>query len=130
MKIAFPLLNEKELAIDFVHSDYIGIYDDVEGRIELISISGIEKKVGITLFFDTMTGQGLKSVVSPYYSYMTLRVFKENKIETLKAISSNLDENIRFFKDRSLKPFSTYESLLIGECAKDCSGCGTSCSEN
>jgi len=24
MKIAFPLLNEKELAIDFVHSHFIG----------------------------------------------------------------------------------------------------------
>lgn len=130
MKIAFPLQNEKELAIDFVHSRYIGIYDDEEGHTEFIPVSEPGKKAGTTLFFDVMTSKGLTSVVSPFFSYMTLRVFRENDIETLKAVSSSLDENIRFFKDQSLKPFDVYESLLIGECARDCSGCGTSCSEN
>jgi len=130
MKIAFPLLNEKELAIDFVHSHYIGIYDDVEGKTELISLSETEKRVGNTLFFDTMINHDLKSVASPYYSYMTLRVFRENEIETLKAVSSNLDENIRYFRENSLKPFDIYESFPMNECSKSCSSCGTSCSEN
>jgi predicted Fe-Mo cluster-binding NifX family protein len=130
MKIAFPLLNEKELAIDFVHSSYIGIYDDTDSKTNLIPLSGLEKNLGITLFFDAITNQGLKSVASPYYSFMSLRVFKENNIETLKAISTNLDENIRHFKSMSLKPFDTYESMLGGECAKDCKSCGTSCSGN
>ena len=52
MKIAFPLLNEKELAIDFVHSRYIGIYDDMDSKTNLIPLSGLEKNLGITLFFD------------------------------------------------------------------------------
>lgn len=130
MKIAFPLLNEKELAMDFIHSRYIGIYDDKEHKTDLIPLSGIEQKLGITVFFDTLTSQGLTSVVSPYYSYMSLRVFKEYEVETLKAMSNNLDENIKHLKEKALKPFNVYESLLIGDCAKDCNSCGTSCSSN
>jgi len=128
MKIAFPLLNEKELAIDFVHSHYIGIYDDVEGKTELISVSETGKKVGNTLFFEVMTSKGLKSVISPFFSYMTLRVFKENNIETFKAISSNLEENIKYIKTQSLEPFNIYESIQVNNCKRECSSCGTTCS--
>jgi Uncharacterized conserved protein len=130
MKIAFPLLNEKELAVDFAHSHYIGIYDETEGATDLIPVSDIRKTVGSTLFLDSVSCQGLNFVASPFFSYMTLRVFKENEIETLKAKGTSLDDNIRYFKNRTLKPFNVYESLLIGDCARDCTGCGSSCSEN
>jgi predicted Fe-Mo cluster-binding NifX family protein len=130
MKIAFPLVNERELAVDFMHSRYIGIYDDVNGKTEFIPVDGIEKHIGVALFFDALTSQGLKSVISPFYSYMSLRVFKENEIETLKAIGNNLEENIGHFKESSLKPFDVYESLINKDCVSDCSGCGSKCSEN
>ena len=126
MKIAFPLLNEKELAIDFVHSHYIGIYDDVEAKTELIPVSDIKN----TLFFDAMNSVGLRYVASPYYSYMTLRVFRENEISTLKAVSKNLEENIQHYNNQSLKPFDVYESFKVDECSKSCMSCGSSCSEN
>ncbi|HEY4789089.1 MAG TPA: hypothetical protein VIH57_23735 [Bacteroidales bacterium] len=130
MKIAFPLLNEKELAVDFAHSHYIGIYDETTGATDLIPVSGIRKTVGSTLFLDGVSCQGLNFVASPFFSYMILRVFKENEIETLKAKGTSLDDNIRYFKNRTLKPFNVYESLLIGDCVRDCTGCGSSCSEN
>lgn len=130
MKIAFPLLNETELAIDFAHSHFIGLYDDVENKTELIPVFEIRKNADLIMFFDSMTVNGLKSVASPYYSYMTLRIFKENEINTLKAEGRSLEENIHHYNSQSLKPFNVYESLLVGECAKSCSSCGTSCSEN
>lgn len=129
MKIAFALMNEKELAVDFAHSHYLGIYDEEKDKTEVIPLAGIDQKSGVTALFHTMTNEGLSSVVSTYYSYLTIRVFKENNIETLKAIGTNLEENINRFKSGQLKPFELYESLLIGECAKDCAGCGSSCSD-
>ena len=90
MKIAFPLLNKNELAIDFAHSNFIGVYDDTEVDVKLIPLNGIEQELGIINFFDLMVSSGLNSVASPYYSYMALRVFKENKIETYKAKGTDL----------------------------------------
>jgi predicted Fe-Mo cluster-binding NifX family protein len=130
MKIAFPLLNEKELAKDFVHAQNIGIYDDEDDQTEVIAISEIEKVSTITAFFDLMISTGLKSVVSQHYSYMSLRVFKENKVETLKAFSKNLNENIKLYNENALKQFDVYESLIKDDCLSDCSGCGSTCSSN
>lgn len=128
MKIAFPLANERELSVDFMHSRFIGIYDDASEKTDLIPVHGIKQNVGVTLFFDALLSQGLKFVVSPFYSYMTLRVFKENGIGTLKAVSTDLVENINYYKNSSLKPFDVYDSFHIRDCVRDCSGCGSSCS--
>jgi predicted Fe-Mo cluster-binding NifX family protein len=128
MKIAFPLLNENKLAIDFAHASYIGIYDDKENTTELIPLLEMTLKSGFSVFFDALISQGLTSVISPYYSYMSLRIFKENEIETLKAMDRSLEENIRHFNEKTLKPFSIYESLQPGDCVSNCSSCGTSCS--
>ena len=130
MKTAFPLVNENELAIDFAHSKFIVIFDDAEMNTQLIPLTGIEKELGILNFFDLMVTYGLHSVVSPFYSYMALRVFRENNIETYKAEGTNLAQNISSFKTKKLDLFNVYESLLIGECAKSCSSCRPSCSEN
>lgn len=131
MKYLFPLINDKELANDFVHSQFIGIYDDDTNKTELIPTSGTDGKPIDNVFFDSIVNKGLKSVISPYYSFMTLRVFKENNIETIKAKSTILDENIQHLKNNTLKPFDIYEALLNGgDCATECSSCGTSCSEN
>ncbi len=127
MKIAFPLLNEKELAEDFVHSTYIGVYDDVKNTTELIVMTGYEKGVSSSLFFSALIDRGLKAVVCPFYSYMSLRVFKENNIETLKAISTDFEENVKELKDHMLMPYDVYEALLTGPCARDCTSCGTTC---
>lgn len=130
MKIAFPLIDKKELAVDFVHSNYVGIFDSENNKTDLLPIAGFEKNIGIVAFFDAMTSAGLNSVVSPYYSFMALRVFKENNIETYKAKGTNLQDNINFFKADSLKSFDLYESMVISPCAKDCSSCGPVCSNH
>jgi predicted Fe-Mo cluster-binding NifX family protein len=130
MKIAFPLLNEVELAEDFAHSHYVGIYDDVKNHIDLISLSEIEKHLTIQTFFDALSALGLIKVVSPFYSYMSLRVFRENKIETLKAMGTKLDENIQLLHDMELKAYNVSDSLLFGECFNDCNSCSPSCSSN
>lgn len=130
MKIAFPLKNEKELAKDFAHAYHIGIYDDEDDQTEVITISEIENVSTVTVFFDLLIALGLKSIISPYYSYMSLRVFKENQIDTMKAIGVNLNYNIELHKENRLTHFNVYESLISDDCLSDCGSCGTSCSSN
>jgi predicted Fe-Mo cluster-binding NifX family protein len=130
MKIAFPLLNEKELSNDFSHALHIGIYNEELDHLEIISITELEKMSKVTNFIDLMISLGLSSVVSPHYSYMSLRIFKENRINTLKAVGFCLDQNIKLHRDRELIPFDVYKSLINDDCVSDCGSCGTSCSSN
>jgi predicted Fe-Mo cluster-binding NifX family protein len=130
MKIAFPLLNENVLAIDFSHSNYIGIYDVGKDWTDIINIQAQDKKLEMMESFKSMNSQGLTHVISPFYSYMTLRIFKEIQIKPLKAKGTSLHENIKSFQDCRLLPFEVNESLLFGECARDCLSCAPDCTDN
>lgn len=123
MKLGFPLKNETELAHDFSQSKILGIFDLNTGNKEFLRIKDnltSEKEV-----FDSLFRNELTQVISPFYTFMSLRVFKENKIVTFKAKGNSLDDNILLFQSGKMKPFDIYESLLTGECAKDCLGCST-----
>lgn len=123
MKVGFPLLNENELANDFAHSKYIGIYDISTHDKKIYPVDNTHNNE--KLIYESLFGNGLQMVVSPFYSFMSLRVFKENSIQTYKAKARWVDENINLFQAGVMKPFDIYESLLTGECAKDCLGCST-----
>ena len=126
MKIAFPLLNEKELAEDFAHANYLGIFDDRAGKTEMILLASASDNSNQV--FSTMLSSGIRAVASMFYSYMSLRVLKENSIEPLKAVSMDLEENLTEWKSNLLVPFNVYEALLTGACASECSSCGGGCS--
>jgi predicted Fe-Mo cluster-binding NifX family protein len=121
MKIAFPLKNEEELANDFAHARFIGVYDVQHMKMEIFTLADIENQIGISSFFKVMTSQGLSATVSPFYSYLSLSVFKEIHIETYKANSYHLKENIAIFNEGKLEHFDVHESLLTGMCIQKCS---------
>lgn len=130
MKIGFPLVNENELAHDFAHSNFLGLYDERTGEKDFFPIVGFTDPKE-NYFFDFMVKQGLTKVASPFYSFMSLRVFKENNIETYKAKGDTIDDNIQLFVNGKMKPFDIYEALLTGDCAKDCASCSPeSCEES
>ena len=122
MKVGFPLKNEHELANDFAHSSFIGVYDEYSGNRELYAIAD-NSVFNQQNAFELMLKHGLAKVASPFFSFMSLRVFKENHIVTYKAKSLRLDENILLFQTGKMIPFDIYESLLTGDCAKDCASC-------
>lgn len=127
MKIALPLKNEKDLANDFSEALFIGVYDTEKSKIEYFSIPTIQKHIGMSCFFDVMSTQGLKAVVSPYYNYMVFSVFKESRIEPFKARGYSLDDNIWYFERNELKVFDLSENFQIAECSKDCKECSIFC---
>jgi predicted Fe-Mo cluster-binding NifX family protein len=130
MKIAFPLFNEDVLAIDFNHSNFIGIYDGASDKTDIINIQPLDKKSGQMNAFKLLHAEGLTHVASISFSYLALRIFKEQNIKPMKAKGMSLVENIKLFNEARLLPFDVTESLLYGECAKDCLGCGSDCSDN
>jgi len=124
--IALPLRTKKELAIDFAHAQYICIYNEVTSQSEIIEISGNEKHNVPPNLFEVMINQGVTTVISQYYSYMALRVFKECEMDTLKANGSVLHVNLEFYKQQQLNHFEAYESIRSSDCGKQCHSCSTS----
>jgi len=129
MKIAFPLMTEDKLAADFAHSRFVGIYNDETNTTELISIENKESKSNGQAFFSLMINANLQSVASPQFSFMSIRVFKENNIETFKATSLSLLDNIELVKRKSLPLFAVSESRTGSGCARECGDCGPTCSK-
>jgi predicted Fe-Mo cluster-binding NifX family protein len=121
MKLGFPLIDDSCLAQDFAHSKFIGIFDANTGKKTILAQGDTliaEKSV-----FESLVYNQLTMVISPFYSFLSLRVFKENKIVTYKAVDKTMEDNIERFQSGKMKPFNVYESLLTGKCAKDCVKC-------
>jgi predicted Fe-Mo cluster-binding NifX family protein len=125
MKVAFPLLSHSELAITFSKSKYIGIYDDAICKLAVIPLTENNQNFDFQLLFQTMLKQDLNCIVSPFFTFMSLRVFRENKIETLKAEGTSIDENILFLKQNTLKPFVSFDAFKASGCSSSCSSCET-----
>ena len=117
MKVAFPLRNKKELAIDFVRCESIGVYDQSSRKLEYLPYSSSNE------LLDQIKAIGAECVVSPYFSCIALQTFREGNIETYKARSEAIEDNMNGLFSRMLHLFSVYDTLLEGECPKDCSGC-------
>ena len=128
MKIALPLISESELANDFSKSRYVGIYDVVEGNLNVISLASQTTATIQGFVFETMKNLDTRWVISPCFSFMALRVFKENKFNVLKASGTDLNENINFFKTGMLVPFSAFDAFMSSQsCTDVCSTCGSQC---
>ena len=127
MKVAFPLLNEKEIATDFSKSNYVGIYDDEKQSLDLIAMYDETKESDITKLFQTLLNHKLKYVISPMCSFMSLRIFKEHDLEALQAIGTNIKENIILLKQEMLEPFTAIDVYASKQCGSVCSSCEISC---
>jgi len=123
MKIAFPLLNEKELALDFSKSKYVGIYDDTISRLDIVSICDDNIERDLSILFKTLLQHDLKFVISPFCSFMSLRILKENNLEACQAVGSSIQENIHLLKNNKLEPFMSTDVNGSTNCAIEYSSC-------
>lgn len=117
MKVAFPLKNQRELAIDFGRCDSIGVFDNASNKLELLPYNASNE------LFDQISTKGVDCVVGPYFSCVSLQSFKANNIKVYKACSQCVEDNIKGLYSKVLKLFDIYDTVLVGECPKDCQGC-------
>jgi len=122
MKVAFPLRNRRELAIDFVHCDTIGLYDVSAGHVECLPPISNEGLSPGTLF-EQLKQVGIDCVVSPYFSCDLLQAFRSVNIKAYKARSEKAEDNLKCLCMNLMCLFNFYDTLLCGECPKGCTGC-------
>jgi len=124
MKIAFPLRNKTELAIDFIRCQTVGIYDELSQSIEYVSFNSNET-LNSNQFLDSFKTKGVDCVISPDFTCHELRSFRENNIKTYKASSEKVENNISRLISRTLYLFNRHDKYHVDVCYSDCAGCGT-----
>jgi predicted Fe-Mo cluster-binding NifX family protein len=125
MKVAFPLSNENELAIDFANSLYVGFYDESVKQVEMVSMQDMKNILAGMSFHEYLISRGLGAIISPQLNFLTLRILKENQIQAFEAVSNNLDENIRALSSNGL---SNYQPVFSAGCSNTCGTCSSTCS--
>ena len=127
MKAAFPLTDKTYLAPDFSKSNLIGIYDGSTQKLEYISLSEKDEQTDLSSVFKKMIAQNVTVVISPFFNFMSLRVFRENNIQTLKSEGKSISFNLNLLIHNQLKSFDAMEAFNSGGCGSSCSSCTTTC---
>lgn len=131
LKIGMPLKKSEDasvvLAADFRTSEYFGIVDALSKEIELISEDMLETTFNGKSITEVLYEKGVEYVICEEMMAMTLKVFKESKIEVFKAMSESIDVNIRMFKELALPPFYYSETRQTSSCSTSCSDCNQDC---
>jgi len=122
MKIAFPLRNKTELAIDFIRCQTIGIYDEISQSLEYVSFND-HSNLSSSQFLDNFKSKGVDCVISPDFTCNELRSFRENNIKTYKASSQRVEGNINRLNSCVLRLFGRYDKYHIDNCHTNCLGC-------
>jgi predicted Fe-Mo cluster-binding NifX family protein len=70
------------------------------------------------------------SVITKNIHFMALAIFKENGMQVYKSQGENLIENISFFNEKILEPYTVQEVENSSLCGGACSSCSTSSCED
>jgi predicted Fe-Mo cluster-binding NifX family protein len=124
MKIAFPLRNKTELAIDFIRCQTIGIYDEISQSLEYVSFND-NSNLSSSQFLDRFKSKGVDCVISPDFTCHELRSFRENNIKTYKASSMRIEGNVSRLISSTLYLFNRHDKYHVDVCYSDCTGCGS-----
>lgn len=127
MKILFPLLDESFLAPDFSKSNMLGIYDESNKSVQIIHLAIQTSHNQTATVFHTILQQNVDYVVSPVFSAMSLRVFKENNITPYKAVGKSIVFNINMLVNNQLQPYNMHDTGNHTSCSSSCSSCGVGC---
>jgi predicted Fe-Mo cluster-binding NifX family protein len=127
MKVAFPLMNSRELADDFSNSRFIGFYNESDQQVEIIPLENLKKVLGSDSFPEILISKELKAIVSQRFNIITLRILKEYGILALQARGNSLNNNIMDYNSGLLQSFNLYFSIFEEQCGSGCSSCNSSC---
>lgn len=131
LKIGMPLKRNEDasvvLAADFRTSEYFGIVDAISKDIEFISEDMLETTFNGKSITEVLSEKGVEYVICEEMMAMTLKVFKESRIEVYKAMSESVEENIRLFKELALPPFYYSETRQTSSCSTSCGSCDQDC---
>jgi len=126
MKIILPVTDEsKGIAQSFHNADQACIYNYANQTYEWVETKNINsKKEGLA---EELRRIGISAVISTHMPLMALGFFTESGLTVYKAISENIEENIRLFASNQLKPLTNASVKSSTNCFGSCSACQTSC---
>ncbi|WP_340110836.1 hypothetical protein [Maribellus mangrovi] len=130
MKVMLPVKQEsaelRQMAEGFHNIEFVCIYDNDSKNCEWLEAKSLSKTPGG--LNSELLQRGVSTIISLNLTPMVLNLFKRSSIEVLKALSSDINENIRLFEESELPSYSTQESRSLQACnGNSCSSCSSSC---
>lgn len=132
MRVIIPVTEsfsiESDIAKGFIEAEFACIYDSEKESYEWYTPAEIAEEPGN--FTLGLKQKGVSGVISTHMPFMALGLFKDSGLDVYKAKGTKLADNIQYFINNELAPFTGQESRTASSCAGSCSSCDTSSSCN
>jgi predicted Fe-Mo cluster-binding NifX family protein len=128
MRVIIPVIDNKNgknsIAAGFHNAEYVCIYDCASETYEWLPTKTITStgRLGLEL-----KSKEIGTVISRDMPLMALGVFTDNGLKVLKALGTNLLNNIELFQKNQLEPITAQTSLEMSSCGGSCKSCNTKC---
>ena len=126
MKIILPVLaKNKGIAQSFHNTDHACIYNFTNQTYEWVETKNINSaNDGLA---EELRRIGISAVISTHMPLMALGFFTDSGLMVYKAISENIEENIRLFAGNQLEQLTNAKVKSSSNCFGSCGSCKTSC---
>lgn len=130
MKIAFPTIdtdkNRNILANSLNVNGCICLYDCEHNDGKWMKTMDLAANMGDLL--PELIRRNVNVIVTGQIHPMALKVLVNKGFEVLRAESELLDENLRFYNEKRLVPYSYDNAMALASvCGGECNGCETEC---
>ncbi len=130
MKIILPVLDNTdrkfELAKGIHNAAFLCVYDCENKTYEWLTTAELSNKPGNLSL--ALKRKGIFTVICKQMPVIALGLFMESGLKVYHACGNQLEENIKFFENQQLQPFSAVSALAIQACSSGaCGSCKSSC---
>lgn len=129
MKIIIPVIDnnsgKNSIAAGFHKAEYVCIYDCASETYDWLRTKDLTTDAGV--FGQMLKSKEIETVISRDMPLMALGVFTDNGLKVLKALGTNLLNNIELFQKNQLEPITAQTSLEMSACGGSCKSCNTKC---
>lgn len=129
MKVIIPVndnhTDKSSIASGFHNAEYVCIYDCINKTYEWLLTKDITSNSGKLAY--TLKSLEISTVISRNMPLMALGVLTDSGLKVLKALGTNLFDNIELFQNNQLEPITAQTSLQISSCGGSCKSCNSNC---
>ena len=129
MKVIIPVIDntkaKNKIASGFHNAEYVCIHDYSTHSSEWVATKTIIRHMG-NLSIE-LKQREIYTVISPFVSLMTLRLFIESGLKVYRSNGDSVPENIQLLLENQLEEFTVQSALGIAACIGSCDSCNTTC---
>ena len=129
MKVIIPVIDndhsKMRIAASFHNTEFACIYNCSNKNYEWVNTKKMSQNTG-SLEMELMQN-GITAVISNQMPLMALGFFTESGLTVFKAVSEDIEENIKLFISNQLTQITNTTAKSASSCSGACGSCNTIC---